>query len=348
MERRRCGTTALELPVLGVGCWAFGGGDYWGAQDQQDVEAVVHLALEIGSNYFDTAEAYNNGASESSLGQVLKGIRNRAIIGTKVSPDHTKPEVLRAHCEASLKQLQTDYIDLYMIHWPIEPCAIRVLSNNETLINNPPNVGDAFATLVKLREEGKIRHIGVSNFGVRQLEEARSTGAEIVVNQLAYSLLTRAIEMEILPYCRQNQIGIIGYMPLMQGLLTGKYKSADEIPPARVRTRHFSGDRPGSRHGEPGIEKKIFQAIEEIRRIAQTQGKSMGELAIGWTIANPAITCTLAGARNLAQLEANVRAVSSRLSPDVIEQLNMVTAEVLEKLGSNPDYFENSQMSRTR
>ena len=165
MELRKCGTAGLALPALGVGCWAFGGGEYWGSQDQGDVDAVVHAAIDAGCNYFDSAEVYNNGASESSLGTALEGVRHRAIVGTKVSPSNCYAATLREHCEQSLRRLRTNYIDLYMVHWPIHPHSIRHFTNDEKVIGNPPRVEEAFDTLNRLRQEGKIRHIGVSNFG---------------------------------------------------------------------------------------------------------------------------------------------------------------------------------------
>ena len=140
MEKRRCGKSGIDISSLGIGCWSFGGGDYWGPQDQRDVNAVIQTALDCGINYFDTAEVYNDGHSEESLGKALMGRRHEAVIGTKVSPENTKLSVLRKHCEASLRRLQTDYIDIYMVHWPIP---------------NHKQVEDAFATLMELQSEGK-------------------------------------------------------------------------------------------------------------------------------------------------------------------------------------------------
>ena len=132
MEIRNCGSSDLKLSALGVGCWSFGGGEYWGDQDQQDADRVVKRACELGINYFDTAEMYNDGRSEQSLGRAIRGLpRDRIIIGTKVSPSNAAPDVLRASCEASLKRLGTDTIDLYMIHWPIHPHSIQHFTDDE-------------------------------------------------------------------------------------------------------------------------------------------------------------------------------------------------------------------------
>lgn len=332
VEKRALGRSGLQVSVLGIGCWSFGGGDYWGAQDQGDVEAVVCAALDRGVTYFDTAEGYNAGRSEESLGKALRGRRHEAVIGSKVSPSNTEPATLRAHCEASLRRLQTDVIDLYMVHWPITGRPVQ----------------DAFDTLMALRAEGKIRAIGVSNFGVQQLGEALETGAQLDANQLCHNLLSRAIEVEILPLCRAHQIGVLGYMPLLQGILTGKYASLDEVPPARLRTRHFRGDRPGSRHGQPGEEALVMQTLAGIAAVAKEEGVEMADLALAWSIAKPGITFTLAGVRNLEQLEANMRGASLVLSPQVVARLDALTQPLLDRLGANADYFQGDRDSRTR
>lgn len=331
IERRAYGTTGATLPVLGIGCWAFGGGDYWGAQDQKDADEVVSLALDLEANYFDTAEGYNEGRSEEALGLALKGRRQKAIIGTKVFPTHTEPALLRQHCEASLRRLQTETIDIYMVHWPITDTSVE----------------DAFATLQTLQAEGKLRAIGVSNFGPRQLSQALETGAPIAVDQLCYNLLSRAIEIDLVPLCARRQIGILAYMPLLQGLLTGKYRSADEMPAVRTRTRHFRGDRPGSRHGGAGAEADTFAAVAGIREIAGELQVPIAQVALAWVLHQPAITCVLAGIRNKAQLEENIAGVELRLSPDVLARLDRLTAPLLEKLGPSPDYFQSNENSRT-
>ena len=334
MEYRECGNSGLKLSVLGIGCWSFGGGedDYWGPQDQHDANDVVARALDLGINYFDTAEGYNDGRSEESLGRALRSRRTEAIIGTKVAPDNTQPAVLREHCEASLRRLGTYYIDLYMVHWPITEYP----------------VADAFGALADLKQEGKIRHIGVSNFGVQQLTEALATGADIAANQLAYSLLTRGIEAEIMPLCRANGIGILPYMPLMQGLLTGKYQTPDDVPLIRARTRLFRGDRPLSRHGEPGAEAETFAALDAIQAMANRKGVSMSALALAWAAARPEISSVILGVRNVAQLEAGVQGIVTPLSADEIAELNALTEPVLHKMGPNADIFLGAEQSRSQ
>jgi aryl-alcohol dehydrogenase-like predicted oxidoreductase len=337
----------LRLPVVGLGCWAFGGGEYWGAQSQEDVDAVVHAAIDLGINYFDSAEAYNGGASETALGHALAGRRERAIIGTKVSPHNTRPAVLREHCEASLRRLRTDWIDVYFVHWPINVSALKHFTSDAALLARPPDLGPAFETLQALVREGKIRHFAVSNFGVRQLEELRALGVKPVANELAYNLLMRGIEAEVLPWCRDNGVGVLGYSALMQGLLSGRFTSVDDLPPPRTRTRHFAGTRKGSRHGGPGVEAETMAALQAISAVAGELDVAVADLSIAWAVANPAIACTIVGCRNQRQLEENVRALSLRLSPEVKTRLDRATAEVLAKLGPHIDYYQSVADSRS-
>jgi myo-inositol catabolism protein IolS len=347
MKKRTLGASNLQVSVLGMGCWQYGGGSYWGAQNQKDVDEVVHKALDLGVNYFDTAEVYNDGESEKSLGIALKNRRDQAIIGSKISTSNTQPSALRAHCEASLKRLQTDYIDLYMLHWPISPLSVKHFTQDAALIDNPPQVGDVFETLRRLQQEGKIRHVGISNHGVQQMEEVRQTGVPIVANELAYNLLSRAIEENVLPYCSQHKIGVIGYMPLLQGLLAGKYESIDGLRPLQARSRHFHHTRgEGTRHGEQGAEAEINRALKEIRQLADELGTHVIILSLAWAVANESIGTTIVGSRNIAQLELNIQGASYELTPNTLQRLNEITNPVLQVLGNNPDYYENRQNSR--
>lgn len=346
IELRPCGSSGLRLPVLGMGCWAYGGGDYWGAQSQRDVDEVVACAVDHGCNFFDTAEAYNRGKSEASLGQALRGIaRDRVIIGTKVSPGNVGCAHLAAHCEASLRRLRTDYVDLYMVHWPVTAHSIRHFVAEPVPV---PPVEEAFAGLQELQRAGKIRHIGVSNFGVTRLQEALATGARIVVNELPYSLLTRAIEREILPFCRERGIGVLGYMTLLQGVISDKYPQLEDLPEMRRRTRHFdSRNSPQARHGLPGAEAETTAALAAIRAVAVRQGVGTSELALKWAFAGPGITSCLCGSRNLAALRENLRAAGTPLPAEVVAELNRVTQPLLEALGPSFDYYEHPANDRT-
>lgn len=330
MEKRTLGNSDFEVSVFGLGCWPLGGGSGWGEHDEKESIATVHAALDHGMTLFDTAEAYNAGRSEEVLGRALEGRRDEAFVATKVSPSNAEPDTLRAHCEASLRRLRTDYIDLYQVHWPITEYSVE----------------DAFATLEDLQDEGKIRAIGVSNHGVKQLQEVFDTGVPIVSNQLSYSLLSRAIEMEILPLCRERGVGVIAYMALMQGLLAGVWDSPDEVPPFRARTRHFSGDRPQARHGEEGAEEEMFAALERIEEIADDMGMSVAHLSLAWVAAKPGVSCVLIGGRKVHQLERNLAAAGVELPSNVMAALDEATEELRLTLGSNADYFQGAGKGR--
>lgn len=348
MEKRICKNSGHELSILGTGCWAFGGGEYWGEQNQNDVNKVVHASVDLGINYFDTAEAYNEGRSESSLGIAITGLpRDKFLIGTKVSPSNCYKNTLIEHCEASLKRLQTDYIDLYMVHWPIHPHSIRHFSTNKDIIENPPNISEALEALYLLKERGKIRHFGVSNFSFNRLRDLPLE--EIAVNELPYNLLCRAIEYDALPVCEKNGIGVIGYMALLQGILADIYPTLDNVPIWQRRTRHFNcKSTKECRHGEEGVEKETNNALIGLRNICKVTGFTMAELAVKWILENRAITCTLVGSRNIKELEANVKATDSPLSQEIKSELDRITLQVREKLGNHFDYYESAENDRTK
>jgi aryl-alcohol dehydrogenase-like predicted oxidoreductase len=347
MQRRRCKSTGLELPVIGVGVWSFGGGSYWGEQDQGEVNRVVTRAIDLGCNFFDTAEAYNDGRSEESLGKALEGRRREALIASKILPIHCHPEGIVRHCEASLRRLNTDYLDLYLIHWPLNPLSLRQYKPEPGAPASPPRIEEALRALEELRAAGKVRHVGISNFGATQLEEVRATGVAVACDQLPYSLVSRAIEHAVLPACEESGIGIIAYMPLMQGLLTGRFSSADAMPAIRTRTRQFRGDRAGSRHGEPGFEAQTFAAVRSIAGICKGAGIPMEQAALGWCLSRQGITSAIAGARSVAQLEANARAGQAPLPAEIVAALDAATEELRLAMGPSVDLFESAAGSRT-
>jgi aryl-alcohol dehydrogenase-like predicted oxidoreductase len=346
---RACGSSGLKLSAIGLGCWSFGGGDYWGPQDQRDVDEVVRAAIAEGITYFDTAEAYNEGRSELSLGLALRGVpRDRVVLGSKVTPGHCYPGVLERHCEQSLRRLQTEYIDLYMIHWPIHAQSIRHFTSDPAVIADPPGTAAAFDVLVRLREKGMVRHIGVSNYSAGRLASDVPGSVGVVANQLPYNLLSRAIEFETLPACRERGIGVIGYMTLLQGVLTGKYPSAADVPAWQRRTRHFAASgTPLCRHGEPGFEREMAAAIDAIRGIAQDCAMSMGELATRWALAGEGIRCALVGARNARQLRENAAAGKGGLEDGIITRLNSATEPLKRAMGPHFDYYESTANDRT-
>ena len=350
MDYRNCGHSDLKLSVLGGGCWAFGGGEYWGDQNQSDVNEVVHRAVDLGINYFDTAEAYNEGRSETSLGLAIKGLpRDELVIGTKVSPSNAYRQTLIEHCEASLKRLGLDHIDLYMLHWPIHPHSIRHFTEDRAIIDSPPSLTEACEALQALRDQGKVRTIGVSNFAKARQAELLDLNRNIVVNELPYSLLTRAIELEMIPSCRENGVGIIGYMTLVQGLLADIYETLSDVPEWQRRTRHFNCTSCElCRHGEGGAEAETNEALAGIRDIMSETGMTMPELAVKWVVGNPDIACALVGARNVAELEANVKAADEPLPEGVLEKLNHATERLMQKMGAGLDLYESVENDRTK
>ena len=326
MEYRRLGRSELKVSIISMGCWAIGDNPFWGHQEEDDAVDAINAALDGGVNFFDTAELYG---SEELLGRALDGKRKEVIIATKVPPDRLKPKDLRLACEESLRRLKTDYIDVYYIHWP----------------NWEIRLEDTISTMEALKREGKIRLIGCSNFGRRDLEDfSELSGVE--VNQLPYSLIWRAIEYEIQPFCVKNNIAMTCYSPLAQGLLTGKFRSADDVPEGRARTRHFSSTRPGVRHRESGAEKETFEAIERIRRICQDIDTPMSEIALAWLLSRPGVTSVIAGARNRKQMESNIKAVDMELSRDTIELLTSAAQGLKHRLGKNPDLWESDSRIR--
>ena len=235
MNYRQLDQTKIQVSAICMGCWGIVGDMMWGDQDEKESIATIHTALDSGINFFETAEGYGDGYSETILGKAFKNHRSQAIIATKVSRNHLHREDLLHACERSLKRLNSDYIDLYQIHWPDPQVPFE----------------ETMQTLQDLQAQGKIRAIGVSNFGMQDLAGILNAG-KIVSNQLPYSLLFRAIEFQILQECIDQHISVLCYSPLLHGLLTGRYSSPDEFPPGRARTRHFSSSRRLVRHNEPG------------------------------------------------------------------------------------------------
>lgn len=322
MQYRTLGNTKINVSVMALGCWPFAGGQVWGEQDDNVSIATVHAALDAGINFFDSAEGYEAGHSERVLGRALVGRRDQAIIATKVSASHLAPADVIAACEESLRNLQTDYIDLYQIHWP----------------NWKIPLAETVGALQQLKTEGKIRAIGVSNFAVRDLSDMLAL-SECVTDQLPFSLLWRVIEREVQPLCVARTVGIICYSPLMQGLLTGRYATADEAPMGLARTRLYAGTRPMAQHGEAGCEAEVFAALAEVRRIAHELGLPMATVALAWVKQQPGVTSFLVGARSPTELQMNLPVLDVTLSAEMVAALAASTETVKAKLGDNPDMW---------
>jgi aryl-alcohol dehydrogenase-like predicted oxidoreductase len=329
MKYRKFGSTDIEISRIVMGCWAIGGGYTWGEQDEKDSIDTIRAAVDVGVNMFDTAEFYSGGYSEEVLGKGLAGLRDKVLIATKAWFENLTAVKLIQACEGSLKRLKTDYIDLYQVHWP----------------NWNVPLEETFSAMEKLKQNGKIRFAGVSNFGVRDLTEALGC-AEVVTDQLAYSLLFRAIEYEILEKCRQAQVGVLAYSPLAQGLLTGKFKGPDEVDDERARVRWFSKNRPGTVHNSEGCEKETFEAVSRIEAICAPIGEPMANVALAWVLQQPGITAVLAGARKPEQIISNARAADLELTDEVINDLSNATEAVKKNIGPNADPWRTASRIR--
>jgi aryl-alcohol dehydrogenase-like predicted oxidoreductase len=346
MRKEKLGKSDIDVSVMTVGCWPFGGGEYWGEQSQKDVDSVVHAALDLGVNTFDTAEMYNNGESERSLGIALRGRRDEAVVISKIGPSNCKQ--VRKHCIESLRRLNMDYLDVYMLHWPINKLSVEHFTSDPTIAASPATVEEAYAQFDELRKEGLIRSIGMSNFGRKQMEEVVRTGVQIDVNEMSYNIVSRAIEAEIAPYCMENRISIIGSMGLQQGLLAGIYRTPEDVPPHQAHSRHYPDFRGQgtSRHGEAGAEKELFEVVDRLREIAADLHVHIAQLSIAWILKKPFMASTLVGSRNIDELKMNVEACSLEIPDEVEALIDKISQPVLDILGNNPDYYEHSSKSR--
>ena len=314
---------------IALGCWGFVGGSMWGDQQESVSIDTVSAALDSGINFFDNAHGYGDGYAEEVLGKALLGRRHQAIIATKITIDTDAEKDVAANCELSLRRLQTDYIDLLQIHWP----------NHQI----PPD--DVYQAFCKLLEAGKIRAFGVSNYGVGDLTDFLQVG-RVATNQLPYSLLFRAIEYQIQPLCVQRGVGILCYSTLLHGLLADKYATLEDMPDGRARTRHFSKNRPGTRHTEDGCEQETFDALQRIRQIAADINQPVSLVAVAWVLHQPAVTAAIVGARNPQQIRQMAAAAALKLDPETLQKLDDATDPVKKALGLNPDMWDTQSRFR--
>lgn len=321
MQYVQLGNTDMRVSRIAFGCMStVANPTYDGMEDREAIDAI-RAAIDLGINFIDTAPGYGNGASEELLGRALEGgYREKAIVADKVNTATLSADDVFAECEKSLKLLRTDHIDLYQIHWPK-----NVVPIEETL--------GAMQDLVK---QGKVRALGVCNFGPIDLKEALGV-CDLVTNQISYSLLLRAVEFEVSQMCVDHGVGMLCYSPLAQALLAGKFDNADQVPDERARTRLFSKDRPQARHTEAGCEDEAFVALAEIRRIAERVGRSMADVSLAWLLQKPGVACVLVGASRVSQVERNAAAIGTVLSADDVAELDRVTEPVKELLGPNMD-----------
>jgi aryl-alcohol dehydrogenase-like predicted oxidoreductase len=325
MKCRPLADLDIDVSVNSLSTWQFGGDFTWGEQDDSVSINTVHTALDEGINLIDTAEMYGNGKSEQVIGKALKGKRDKAVIATKVLPENLAYEDVIAACERSLDALDTDYIDLYQIHWP----------------NDEIPMEETIRAFEDLKAQGKIRAIGVSNYGPVDLGKFLEL-RKPVTNQLPYSLLWRAIKFEIQEICQENQIGILCYSPLAQGILTGKFESPEDVPKNRARTRSYSEDRAHTRHQGSGHAELMFQTIDRIREIAMSHDMDMGVLSLAWLIKHAVFPSVIVGARNPQQIQQNASAGSLDPGDQMMEELDHATRELNNSLGPNIDMYQTN------
>lgn len=285
MQRRSLGNSGIEISTIGLGTWAIGG-HMWGGQDEKDSIDAIHAAVDHGVNWIDTAPIYGSGHSEEVVGRAVKALpaASRPLIFTKfgLGVDSDNPTrsaaaaEVAAECDASLRRLDVERIDLYQLHWPA-----------------PQPIAETAAACAALLKAGKVRAVGVSNFSVAQLEEWRATGVPLHSNQPPYSILRPAVKRDVLPWCAANGVGAISYSPLFRGMLFGTWQRDKTFPKDDGRSTHK--DYAGARF------QRHLDAVDEIRGVATRGGLSVAQLCVGVLLHTPGLTGVIAGARNARQ-----------------------------------------------
>ncbi|GER88663.1 aldo/keto reductase [Dictyobacter vulcani] len=315
MHTRQFGKTDMEITPVGIGAWAIGGGNWefgWGSQDDTKSIATIKRGLELGINWIDTAAVYGLGHSEEIVGKAIKG-REKPYVFTKCSlvwddkrkvNSVLKADSIRRECEASLKRLGVEAIDLYQMHWP----------------NPDPDIEEGWEAMAKLKKEGKVRHIGVSNFNVEQLKRAEKI-APVETLQPPYSLIHPDADKEILPYCEKKDIGVIVYSPMASGLLTGRMSKEriEKMPQDDWRKRD-------TEYQEPRLSRNL-ELANLLSEIAFPHNITAGVVAVAWTLKNPGVTAAIVGSRSSEQIEEMIMAAEFRLSDVELEQINNFLAE---------------------
>ncbi|PQV63740.1 putative oxidoreductase [Abditibacterium utsteinense] len=314
MEKRTLGRSGLDITILTFGCWQAGGSG-WNDTDDENSIAAMRAGYEAGINFFDTAEGYGDGHSETLVGRFLRetGATDVAI-ATKVGDGNLAAAKLRAACEASLKRLGQEKIDLYQIHWPSGTWGTPIIPIQETM-----------EELVKLQGEGKVGAIGVSNFNGAQIEEALQFG-RIDSLQPPYSLFFQPYEQNgTIDVCRKNGIGVIPYSPLAQGLLTGKFNMQNRP----------TDNRGGNQIFKDPIYGLALEAVEKLKPIAQKYGATTGNLSLAWLTAQPGVTSPIVGARNAEQITDTAKAATLKIDAADLKQISEIAGPVLASLSTD-------------
>jgi len=311
MRTRQLGSTDLHLTTMGLGTWAIGGPWNWGWGPQNDDDSIrtIHHSLELGINWLDTAPCYGLGHSETVVGRAIEGIRERVIVATKcglvwddpadrTAYAHLKADSVRREVENSLKRLKIDQIDLYQMHWP----------------NPEADMEEAWEEMARIKEEGLVRHIGVSNFDVSQLEQIARIHP-VASLQPPYSMLRRGFEIDTLGWCRKNEVGVVPYSPMQAGLLTGAFslERLESLPADdwRRKNEHFQ---------QPSFSRNL-ETVDLLKPLAARLGASLAELAIAWTLRENVVTSAIVGARRPEQLNSTVGGAELELDDEVLSEI---------------------------
>lgn len=317
-ELRKSG---ILVSGLALGTWAYSGATVWGESDNQAAIATIHAALERGVNLIDTADRYGNGKSEEVVGQALKDRRSQAVLATKVYTDKLRYNDVIACCEDSLRRLQTDYIDLYQIHWP----------------NPDIPIAETFGAFEELKKAGKIRMAGMCNAG--EGCSASLAGFNAAMNQLPYSLLWRVAEKKIIPASEKVGMPVCAYSPLAQGLLTGKFRRIEDVPVGRRETRFYNSTWTPCRHTESGFETEVFAFLDVLADFCATNGLTPAQVAMNFLKRRPYVQTVLVGARSVAQLEQNIAAYEAEIPAALMEEIETASDALKNIMGENADMW---------
>ena len=315
MDYRPFGHTGLQVSAIGFGCWEMGGG--YGAFDEAEVISTIHRAIELGINCFDTAEGYGMGRSEQLLGKALGSRRKDVIVVTKFGINYknerhkgrdSRASMVSAAIERGLKALETDYIDVYLVHWPD-----RATPFDETM-----------KALDDIVTQGKARFVGLSNFTLDEIKACMAT-RRVDVLQYGCNLFDRRMVKWIFPYAKEQQIGVMAYGSLAYGLLTGAF--TEETTFAENDWRRNGGGGFSLRLFAPDVFRRNVKAVNAIKAIAEKHGKKLPHLAINWVLSQPAVSTALVGARRIAEVEDNMGALGWRLNDEIKDEVDRVFAE---------------------